>query len=159
MQPITQVSLDPKLNDIRHLRADQSMDRAVVTIPVFHEITQIVRILPPPPSWIGARLGHAKPQCFDDSRDSKNDSIWGARCEIQRRTTPCTELHGRYRRPKELARNANNPGKTMVFERRGQESNFLRFFLYFLQPDGKSSLPTPMPTLPQTSHCGSRSGS
>ena len=29
--------------------------------------------------------GHAKPRCFDDSRDSKNDSIFGARREIQRR--------------------------------------------------------------------------
>ena len=45
----------------------------------------IVRILPPPRAWIGARLGHSKPQCFGDSRDSKNDSILGARREIQRR--------------------------------------------------------------------------
>jgi hypothetical protein len=36
---------------------------------------------------------------------------------------PCTELHGRYRRSKELRRNAKNPGKTRVFERRGQEPN------------------------------------
>jgi hypothetical protein len=78
-------SLDPKCKDKYHLRADQSMDRAVGTMPGFQEITQIVRILPPPPSWIGARLGHAKPQCFDDSRDSKNDSIYGARREMQRR--------------------------------------------------------------------------
>jgi len=27
----------------------------------------------------------AKPQCFGDSRDAKNDSIWGARREMQRR--------------------------------------------------------------------------
>ena len=112
------------------------MDRAVVTIPVFHEITQIVRILPPPPSWIGARLGHAKPQCFGDSRDSKNVSIWAARSEMQRRTTPCTELHGRYRRPKQLARNAENPEKTRVLERRGQDSNFPRFFCDFYSRTG-----------------------
>ncbi len=31
------------------------------------------------------QTGHAKPQRFDDSRDSKNDSIFGARREIQRR--------------------------------------------------------------------------
>ena len=31
---------------------------------------------------------------------------------------PCTELHGRYRRPKQLARNAKNPGKTEVLKRR-----------------------------------------
>jgi hypothetical protein len=29
MQPITQASLDPKLNDIRHLRADQSLDGVI----------------------------------------------------------------------------------------------------------------------------------
>jgi putative addiction module component (TIGR02574 family) len=46
---------------------------------------------------------------------------------MRRRTTPCTELHGRYRRPKELAKNAKNPGKTRVFERRGQEPNFFMF--------------------------------
>jgi hypothetical protein len=42
---------------------------------------------------------------------------------MQRRTTPCTELHGRYRRPKELRRNAKNPGKTRVLpaERTGTE--------------------------------------
>ena len=75
MQPITQVSLDSKLNDIRHLRAEQAKDGAVVTILGVHEITQIVRILLLPPAWIGIRPEHAKPQCFSDSRDSKNDSI------------------------------------------------------------------------------------
>jgi hypothetical protein len=45
---------------------------------------------------------------------------------MQRRIAPCTELHGRYRTPKELARNAKNPGKTRVFERRGQEPNNLQ---------------------------------
>jgi len=85
MQPITQGGLDRKLNDISHLRADQAMDGAVVTIPGFQEIKQIVRILLPPPAWIGAKLGHVKPQCFGDSRDSKNDSNWGVRREMQRR--------------------------------------------------------------------------
>jgi hypothetical protein len=33
-------------------------------------------------------------------------------------------LHGRYRSPKELPRNAKNPGETRVFERRGQDSNY-----------------------------------
>jgi hypothetical protein len=28
-QPITQVSLDPKLNDVRHLRADRGFDEAI----------------------------------------------------------------------------------------------------------------------------------
>ena len=61
------------------------MDRAVVTILGVHEITQIVRILHPLSAWIGAVPNHSKPQCFGDSRDSKNDSIWGARREMQRR--------------------------------------------------------------------------
>jgi hypothetical protein len=55
-------------------------------------------------------------------RDSKNDSIWDARREIQRRTTPCTELHGRYRKPKQLARNAKNPRKTFGFAARASKS-------------------------------------
>jgi hypothetical protein len=46
---------------------------------------------------------------------------------MQRRIPPCTELHGRYRRPKELPRFAKNPGKNRVFERRGQEPNFSMF--------------------------------
>ena len=56
------------------------------------------------------------------------------RCATRNTTpqAPCTELHVRYRRPKELARNANNPGKTMVFERRGQDSNFWVFSLCFV---------------------------
>ena len=100
------------------------MGGVIRTIPWLQQITRIVRILPPPPSWIGARLGYAKPQCFGDLCDSKNDSIWTARREMQRRDPPCTELHGRYRRPKQLARNAQNLGKTRVFERRGQEPHF-----------------------------------
>ena len=35
--------------------------RSILAIPVFRNITQIVRILPPPRVWIGTRLGHAKP--------------------------------------------------------------------------------------------------
>jgi hypothetical protein len=61
------------------------MDGAVVTIPGFQEITRIVRILSPPLVWFVASPAHSKPQCFDDSRDSKNDAIWGARREMQRR--------------------------------------------------------------------------
>jgi|GEM_PF-998023 len=29
------------------------------------------------------RTGRCKPQCSDDSLDAKNDSIFGARCEMQ----------------------------------------------------------------------------
>ena len=40
---------------------------------------------------------------------------------MQRRIPPSTELHGRYRRPKQLARNTKNLGKTRVFS--GQDRN------------------------------------
>jgi hypothetical protein len=53
------------------------------------------------------------PSVLAAHRDSKNDSIFGARREIQRRTTPCTELHGRYRIPKQLARNAKKPEENL----------------------------------------------
>ncbi len=36
-------------------------------------------------------------------------------------------MHGSAGKPKQLARNAKNPGKTRVFERRGQEPNFSIF--------------------------------
>jgi hypothetical protein len=55
------------------------------TILGVHEITQIVRILHPPSAWFVDRLGRSKAQYFDDSRDSKNDSIFGTRREMQRR--------------------------------------------------------------------------
>ena len=61
------------------------MFRATLNTSIFQNITQLVRILPPLPTWVGTKPGHAKPQCFDDLRDSKNDSIFGARREIQRR--------------------------------------------------------------------------
>ncbi len=51
------------------------------------------------------------------------------RCATRNTTpqAPCTELHGRYRTPKQLARYAKNPGKTRVLQRRGQEPNFSMF--------------------------------
>jgi hypothetical protein len=53
--------------------------------PAVQNITLLVRILPPPRAWLDTKPKHENPQCFDDSRDAKNDSIWGARREIQRR--------------------------------------------------------------------------
>jgi hypothetical protein len=40
-------------------------------------------------------------------------------------------VHGRAGKPKQLARNAKNPGKTRVLQRRGQEPNFWLFFQWF----------------------------
>jgi len=74
--------------------------------------------------WRGSVSGGdlQNPSVLATHRDSKNDSIWDARREIQRRTTPCTKLHGRYRKPKQLARNAKNPRKTSGFAAQASES-------------------------------------
>ena len=90
------------------------------------------------------------PRCFGDARDSKKTTrFWQRDAKCKRRTTPCTELYGRYRTPKQLARNAKNPElprelkvESRAVLRTGQEPNFSPFFLYFLQPDGKASLRT-----------------
>jgi hypothetical protein len=128
-------------------------------IPKLRNITQVVRILPPPRAWIGVRLAHAKPKCFGDSRDAKNDSIWAARREMQRRIPPCTELHGRYRRPKELARNAKKPWENQGFlaERTGTELFPIFPVIFTSKPE--ILRPNDSASTAQTSHCGSRSGS
>jgi hypothetical protein len=74
--------------------------------PTLQNITEVVRILPSPPAWIGVRLAHAKPQCFDDSRDSKNDSIWGARREMQRRRYSAIRARHLWKRDGMLAKQA-----------------------------------------------------
>ena len=89
------------------------MDRAVVTIPGFQEIKQIVRILHPLSAWIGAEPAHAKPLCFDDSRDSKNDAIWAARREMQRRRRHAPSCMGAtvgQRNCPEMRKNLGKPG-------------------------------------------------
>jgi hypothetical protein len=63
------------------------------------------------------------PGVLATQRDAKNDSILGARREMQRRRRHAPSQHGRYRKPKQLAINAKNPGKTRVLQRRGQDSN------------------------------------
>jgi hypothetical protein len=59
------------------------------------------------------------------TRKTTRFSVRDEKCK--RRDPPCTELQGRYKLPKQLARNAKNPGKTRVLQRRGQEPNFLMF--------------------------------
>ena len=84
---------------------------------------QLVRILPPPPTWGGTKPGHSKTLVF--CRLARLEKRLDFRCATRNTTpqAPCTELHGRYRTPKELARNAKNPGKTFGFaaERTGTE--------------------------------------
>jgi hypothetical protein len=83
MKAIPQGGIVPNCNDIQHLRADKSMVGVIGTATWLQEISRIVRIRQPPPVWIVGRLAHSKPQCFGDSRDVKNDSIWAARREMQ----------------------------------------------------------------------------
>ena len=99
--------------------------------PSHYNNTQIFRILPPPPAWIVAKLGHAKPQCFRDLARLEKRLEFGCATRNTTPQAPCTELHGRYRTPKQLARNAKNPGKTRVLQRRRQEPNIWRFFRCF----------------------------
>jgi hypothetical protein len=111
MQPNSQVGLDPEFNDIRTWEPINGL--SVVTIPAHKNIAHIVRILHPSRAWFVDRPAHSKPQCFAAKERLEKRLDLGARREIQAPQAPCTELHGRYSRPKELARNAKNPGKTM----------------------------------------------
>ena len=67
MEPITQANLDPKLNDIRHMRAEQSLDGVIrcqssLNTSIFRNIKQVVRIQHSPLAWIGAGRGNANLQ-------------------------------------------------------------------------------------------------
>ena len=74
-----------------------------------------VQILPPPTVWIGTKAGHSKPQCFSDSRDSKNDSIFGGRREMQRRRRHAPSCMGATDGQRNWPEMLKNPGKTRVF--------------------------------------------
>ena len=84
---------------------------------------QLVRIPPPPRAWVGVRPGTCKSPAF--RRLARLEKRLDLGCATRNATpqAPCTELHGRYRTPKQLARNAKNPGKTFGFaaERTGTE--------------------------------------
>jgi|694.fasta_scaffold78179_3 hypothetical protein len=80
------------------------------------------RILPPPQSLIGTSPGHVKPQRFDDSRDSKNDSIFGARREMQRRFPPCTEPAWALQNSKATGQKCAKPWENQGFAARASEN-------------------------------------
>ena len=123
------------------------MFRATLNTSIFQKITQLVRILPPPPAWIVAKLGHAKPQRFGDSRDSKNDSIWGARREIQRRRRHAPSCMGATELQSNWPEMRKTLGKPLVLQRRGQEPNNL-------QIPWETSTTTPRATRnPTRAHC------
>ena len=123
------------------------MFRATLNTSIFQKITQLVRILPPPPAWIVAKLGHAKPQRFGDSRDSKNDSIWGARREIQRRRRHAPSCMGATELQRNWPEMRKTLGKPLVLQRRGQEPNNL-------QIPWETSTTTPRATRnPTRAHC------
>jgi hypothetical protein len=119
-------SLDPKLNDIRHLRAEQAKDGAVVIILGVHEITQIVRILQPPPVWIVDRQAHSKPKYFGDpARLEKRLELGSA----TRNATPHSAMHRASMGASDGQSNWPNMRKPQekirVFEWREQEPNVL----------------------------------
>ena len=132
MQPITQSGLDPKLNDIRHLRADQSMVGVTGIVTwVAGDQTNSSNPTPTTGVFCGQTGTFKTPVFWRLARLEKRLDL-GSATRNATPQAPCTELHGRYRRPKELARNAKNAGKTRVFERRGQEPNFRAFFQCFV---------------------------
>jgi|GEM_PF-6657635 len=53
-------------------------------------------MLPCPQAWIGTRPEHAKPQCFEDARDAKNNLILETRREMQRRRRHAPSQQVRY---------------------------------------------------------------
>ena len=88
----------------------QAAGKNLRTVPDFF-------ILPLLLAWIGTKRGQANFQCFGDPpRLEKRLDIRVRDAKCKRRTAPCTELHGRYRRPKQLARYAKNPGETRGVE-------------------------------------------
>ena len=66
------------------------------------------------------------------------------RCATRNATpqAPCTELHGRYRTPKQLGRNAKNPGETFGFAAERTGTELFDVFPMFLKSsrDGDKSL-------------------
>jgi hypothetical protein len=67
----------------------------------------------------------------DDSGDSQDDSPGAKAAHKTTQHLQAWTCMDKHRKPKELARNAKNPGKTRIFERRGQEPNFWVFSLRF----------------------------
>ena len=84
---------------------------------------QLVRIPPPPRAWVGVRPGTCKSPAFRRLARLEKRLDLGSATRNATPQAPCTELHGRYRTPKQLARYAKNPGKTRVFEHGFQKAN------------------------------------
>jgi hypothetical protein len=132
MKAIPQGGIVPNCNDIQHLRADKSMVGVIGTATWLQEISRIVRIRQPPPVWIVGRLAHSKPQCFGDSRDVKNDSIWAARREMQ---APHDAMHRASMGATDGQRNWPNMRKTLgklgFLSGEDRKANFWLFSLCF----------------------------
>jgi hypothetical protein len=67
----------------------------------------------------------------DDSGDSLDDSPGSKAAHKTTQHLQAWTCMDRHRKPKQLALYAKTPGKTRVFERRGQEPNFFMFSLCF----------------------------
>ena len=113
------------------------MFRATLNTSTFQNVTQIVRFQHPLLAWGGIKPGHAKLQCFGDSRDSENDSIFGARREIQRRRRHAPSCMG----ATESQRNAKNPWKTFGLPAKRTEIELMHVFPVFLKSSKGTNFP------------------
>jgi hypothetical protein len=126
MQPITQASFDPKLNDIRHLRADQefcgvigcfgliSPHQRVETSGISFESYRLHRHVSVPNRDI------QNPSVLATQRDSKGDSILVARREMQRRRRRAWTSMERLEVPRNSQEVRFSLGNQHVFQRRGR---------------------------------------
>ena len=149
MQPITQASLDPKLNDIGKLRAEQRLDGVIGCFGPSILYRGTTRAFPIPLSgkefYYDSNLpssnptpSAAKPPAFPVKTWVRR-RLWrltgrltrGQGSALDDAACASMHVHGRAGKPKQLARNAKNPGKTRVLQRRGQESNFWVFSQWF----------------------------
>jgi hypothetical protein len=85
------------------------------TIPWFQEITTDSSNPTPSTGVDRGQTGHCKTSVFWQLARLEKRLDFGSATRNATPQAPCTELHGRYRRLKELAKNAKNPGKTRVF--------------------------------------------
>ncbi|MFN6137713.1 MAG: hypothetical protein ACK480_04290 [Planctomycetota bacterium] len=72
-------------------------------------ITHEIRILPPPPTCVGAKPGYATPQYFGGSARLERRLDLGCATRNATPQAPRMDMHGAFGSPKELARSAKKP--------------------------------------------------
>jgi hypothetical protein len=95
----------------------------------------------------------------DDSGDSLDDSPGGKAAHKTTQHLQAWTFMDRQESQSNWPEMRKTLGKPGFFSGEDRNRTFPHFSCVFLQADGKTILPTTLPTLPQTSHCGSRSGS